>query len=92
ALYGLSDSVGRLKNVAKILSGIDAKEYINENSFPLDADRVVKVLSEKTGSVDNFQNDRLNSELAPADIDNLADEFRGLLQIIWPCFILYCER
>ena len=87
ALYGLSDSVGRLKNVAKMLSGIDAKEYINENPLPLDADRAVKVLSEKTGSVDNFQNDRLNSELAPADIDNLEDEFRGLLQIIWPCFI-----
>ena len=53
-MAGLSDSVGRLKNVAKILSGIDDNEYINENSLPLDAEGGVKVLSEKTGSNENF--------------------------------------
>ena len=41
----------------------------------------VKVLSEKTGLDDNFQNDILDSELVPVKVGNLADEFRGLLQM-----------
>ena len=40
-----------------MLPGKDAKEYINENSLPLVAEGGVKVLSEKTGSDDNFQDD-----------------------------------
>jgi hypothetical protein len=55
-LYGLSDRVGSLKNVAKMLPGIDDNEYIKENSLPLDAEGGVKVLSENTGYDDNFQN------------------------------------
>jgi hypothetical protein len=39
------------------------------------------VLSEKTGPDNNFQNDRLGSELGPETIDNFANEFRGLLQM-----------
>ncbi len=35
----------------------------------------------KTGPDNNFQNDRLESELVPAGIDNLANEFRGQLQM-----------
>jgi hypothetical protein len=48
-LYGLSDSIIPLKNVAKIPPRIDAKACINENSLPLDAEGGVKVLSENTG-------------------------------------------
>ena len=33
-----------------------------ERRVPLDVDGGVKVLSEKTGSDDNFQNDRMGSE------------------------------
>jgi hypothetical protein len=62
-----------------MLSGIDTKENINENSLPLDADRAVKVLSEKTAPDNNFQNDRFDTELVPANIGNLPDEITGLL-------------
>jgi hypothetical protein len=41
----------------------------------------VKVLSEKTGSVDNFRDDGLDSELIPVSIDGLSEEFGGLLQM-----------
>ena len=41
----------------------------------------VKVLSEKTGSVDNFRDDGLDSELVPVSIDGLSDEFRDLLRM-----------
>ena len=47
----------------------------------MDTDEGVKVLSEKTGSNENFQNDSLNSELVQVGIDNLTDEFRGMLQM-----------
>jgi len=50
------EEVGRFEDVTKMLSGIDAKDCINENSLPLDADGGVKVLSENTGYDDNFQN------------------------------------
>jgi len=39
----------------------------------------VKVLSEKTGSDENFLNAILDSELLPASIGNLPDELTGLL-------------
>ena len=39
----------------------------------LDADGGVKVLSEKTGYDDNFRNDRLDSELVLANIDNFSN-------------------
>jgi len=41
----------------------------------------VKVLSEKTGSDDKFQNDRIDSELVPVSIDGLSEEFGDLLQM-----------
>jgi hypothetical protein len=41
----------------------------------------VNVLSEKTGSVDNFRDDGLDSELIPVSIDGLSEEFGGLLQM-----------
>jgi hypothetical protein len=41
----------------------------------------VKVLSEKTGSVDNFRDDGLDSESIPVCIDGLSEEFGGLLQM-----------
>ena len=56
-------------------------EYYQKKSVSLDTDGGVTVLSEKTGLDDNFQNDRLDSGLVPAGIDNLADEFSGLLQM-----------
>lgn len=39
------------------------------------------MLGEKTGADNNFQNESLDSGLVPAGIDNLADEFSGLLQM-----------
>ena len=64
-----------------VLPDMETEDFIGEKSVPLDADGAVKVLSEKTGTDNNFQNDCLDSELVPAGIDNLADEFRGLLQM-----------
>ena len=64
-----------------VLPDMETEDLIEENSVPSDADGAVKVLSEKTGPDNNFQNDSLDSELVPAGIDNLADEFRGLLQM-----------
>ena len=61
-LYGLSDWVGSLKNVAKIPPGIDAKACINGNSLPLDVEGGVKVLSKKTSPDNTIQNERSNSE------------------------------
>jgi hypothetical protein len=37
---------------------------------------------------ENFQNDSLNSELVQVGIDNLTDEFRGMLQMNWHGFDL----
>ena len=39
------------------------------------------MLSEKTGSVDNFRDDGLDSESIPVCIDGLSEEFGGLLQM-----------
>ena len=39
------------------------------------------MLSEKTGSVDNFRDDGLDSELIPVSIDGLSEEFGELLQM-----------
>jgi hypothetical protein len=39
------------------------------------------VLSEKTGPDNNFKNERWDSELVQVGIDDLADEFSGLLQM-----------
>ena len=64
-----------------VLPEMETEDFIGENSVPPDAEGAVKVLSEKTGSGDNFQKDSLPSELVPARIENLADEFRGLLQM-----------
>ena len=47
----------------------------------LDADGGVKVLSEKTGPDNHFQNNCLDSKLVPETIDNLTNEFSGLLQM-----------
>ena len=47
----------------------------------LDADGGVKVLSEQTGNDDNFQKDRLDSELVPANVGRLSVEFRDLLRM-----------
>jgi hypothetical protein len=64
-----------------VLPEIETENFIDEKSVPLDADGAVKVLSEKTGPDNNFQNDSLDSGLVPETIDNLADEFSGLLQM-----------
>ena len=39
------------------------------------------MLSEKTAPDNNFQNDSLGSDLIKVGIDDLADEFRGQLQM-----------
>ena len=41
----------------------------------------VKVLSEKMGSLDNFQKDGVNFELVPVSIEGLSEEFRDMLQM-----------
>jgi hypothetical protein len=64
-----------------VLPEMETQDYIRKNSEHPNADGAVKVLSEKTGSNNNFQNDSLDSKLDPAGIDNLADEFSGLLQM-----------
>jgi hypothetical protein len=64
-----------------VLPEIKNEDFIEEKSEPQDDDKAVKVLSEKTGLDDNFQNDNLDSKIIPARIDNLGDEFRGLLQM-----------
>ncbi len=50
----------------------------SETSGP---DGGVKVLSEKTGSVDNFQKNGVDLELVPLSIEGLSDEFRNMQQI-----------
>ena len=42
---------------------METEDFIEENSVPSDTDGAVKVLSEKTGPDNNFQNDSLGSEL-----------------------------
>ena len=64
-----------------VLSDMETEDSIEENSVPSDAGGAVKVLSEKTGPDNNFKNERLDSGLVPAGIDNLANEFSGLLQM-----------
>jgi hypothetical protein len=64
-----------------VLPDMEATDFIEENSVSPDADGAVKVLSEKTGPDNNFKNERLDSGLVPAGIDNLANEFSGLLQM-----------
>jgi hypothetical protein len=64
-----------------VLPKMETENFNEEKSIPPDADGAVKVLSEKTGLDNNFQNDSLDSELVPAGIDNLADKFRDLLQM-----------
>ena len=49
--------------------------------MPLNVEKAVKVLSEKTGTDNNFQNDNLDSGLVQVGIDDLADEFSDLLQM-----------
>ena len=71
-LYGFESTV---------LSDMDTEDSIEENSVPSDAGGAVKVLSEKTGPDNNFKNERLDSGLVPARIDDLANEFSGLLQM-----------
>ena len=66
---------------SEVLPEIETKDFIEENSVTLDADGADNVLSGKTRSGVNFQNDRLGSELVPARIGNLPDEFREPLQI-----------
>jgi hypothetical protein len=41
----------------------------------------LKVLSEKTGYVDNFQHDSMDLEMFPVSIDGLSEEFSDLLQM-----------
>jgi hypothetical protein len=64
-----------------VLAKMEVENYNGEKSVPLDVEGAVKVLSEKTGPYNNFQNNCLDSGLVPAGIDNLADEFSGLLQM-----------
>ena len=53
-----------------VMSEMETEESIDEKSVPLDVDGAVKVLSEKTGADNNFQNESLDSGLVPAGIDN----------------------
>ena len=52
------DEGGRVEGDVVVLPEMDAKNCIEENSVSLEADGGVKVLSEKKGSDDNFQNNR----------------------------------
>ncbi|MEE4602972.1 MAG: hypothetical protein V2J65_16945, partial [Desulfobacteraceae bacterium] len=52
-----------------VLPDMETGNFIGEKSVPLDADGAVKVLSEKAGPDNNFQNDSLDSELVPTDIE-----------------------
>jgi hypothetical protein len=64
-----------------VVPEMEAEDLIREKSVPLDVDGAVKVLSKKTGPDNNFKNDSLGSELIQVGIDNLSDEFRGMLQM-----------
>jgi hypothetical protein len=46
-----------------------------------DVSGAVKVLKEKTGSYYNFQNERLDSEMVPMDVESFPKEFRDLLRL-----------
>ena len=81
-LYDLGiEGDDRDEDGSEVLPEMALRDFIEENSVLEDTDGGVKVLSEKTGNDDNFQKDRLDSELVPAGIGNLAAEFRGLLQM-----------
>jgi hypothetical protein len=64
-----------------VLPDMETENLKVENSIPSDVVGAVKVLSEKTGPDNNFQNDRLGSELVSAGIGNLSEEFMGLLRM-----------
>ena len=52
------------------------------SSDPMDdVSGAVKVLKEKTGSYYNFQNERLDSEMVPMDVESFPKEFRDLLRL-----------
>jgi hypothetical protein len=59
----------------------DSNDRAEEHSEISASGGGVKVLSEKTGYVDNFQHDSLDSEMVPVSIDGLSEEFGGLLQM-----------
>ena len=59
----------------------DSADHAEELSETSASGGGVKVLSEKTGSVDNFRDDGLDSELVPVSIDGLSEEFGELLQM-----------
>ena len=64
-----------------VLNDMATENFNTEKSVPPDADGAVKVLSEKTGSVDNFQKNGVDLELVPLSIEGLSDEFRNMQQI-----------
>ena len=81
-LYDLGFEEGhRHGDESTVLPKMETEDSIEENSVPADSNEAVKVLSEKTAPDNNFKNERLDSGLVPAGIDNLADEFSGLLQM-----------
>ena len=62
---GEGSKYGRVGEGAEKKPEIDAEiewDVIEKKSVPLDTEGGVKVLSEKTGSDDNFQNDRLGPD------------------------------
>ena len=73
--------LGRMQGKKSDIDAEIVRDVIENNSVSLDTDGGVKVLSEKTGSGDNFYNDRLVPELVPVSVGSLSDEFRGLLQM-----------
>ena len=81
-LYDLGiDGSERNEDNSTVLPEMETEDSIEEKSVLLDADGAVKMFSEKTAPDNNFQKDHLVSELVPAGINNLADEFSGLLQM-----------
>jgi len=81
-LYDLGFEISDPDEVeSTVLPDMETRNFIGEKSVPTDVDGGVKVLSEKTGPDNNFKNERLDSGLVPARIDDLANEFSGLLQM-----------
>jgi hypothetical protein len=64
-----------------VLPDMETENLNVENSIPADSNEAVKVLSEKRAPYNNFQNESLDSGLVQVGIDDLADEFSGLLQM-----------
>ena len=67
----------RVGETAEKKPAIDAEiewDAFKDNSMSLDTDGGVKVLSEKTGADDNFQNDRLGPESIRINVRNLSDK------------------